>query len=102
LPSWSQLDAIQTPAGLTSDFLYLRFIGDRSIEEKDFRRIQKDRLEELKKWSEEVNRLKDRAKFVVVAANNHYAGFGPASANSFRKMAGLKEVVWEELKQKRL
>jgi uncharacterized protein YecE (DUF72 family) len=82
--------------------MYLRFIGDRSIDEKDFGRIQKDRLKELTKWSEEVNRLKDKAKFAVMAANNHYAGFGPASANSFRRMLGLKEVVWEELRQKRL
>jgi uncharacterized protein YecE (DUF72 family) len=101
--AWSQLDTIQTPADLTSDFLYLRFIGDRSIEEKDFGRIQKDRLAELKRWSEEVSRrVKDKAKFAVVAANNHYAGFGPATANSFRKMFGLKEAVWEEMKQKRL
>jgi hypothetical protein len=34
-----------------------------------------------------------RTKFVIVAANNHYAGFGPATANSFRKMLGLKETV---------
>jgi hypothetical protein len=45
-----------------------------------------------------ATRLKDKAKFAVVATNNHYAGFGPASANSFRKMVGLMEVVWEELK----
>lgn len=43
--------------------MYSRFIGDRSIEKRDFGRIQKDRLEELKKWSEEVNRLRDKAKF---------------------------------------
>jgi uncharacterized protein YecE (DUF72 family) len=42
--AWSQLDIIQTPPELTSDFMYLRFIGDRSIEEKDFSRIQKNRL----------------------------------------------------------
>jgi hypothetical protein len=36
-----------------------------------------------------------------MAANNHYAGFGPATANSFRKMVGLKELVWEEMKQER-
>ena len=101
--AWSQLDTIQTPPELTSDFIYLRFIGDRTINEKDFGRIQKDRLEEMKKWSYEVNsRLKDKAKFAIVAANNHYAGFGPATANSFRKMVGLKEAVWEEMKQKRL
>jgi uncharacterized protein YecE (DUF72 family) len=99
---WSQLDVIQTPAELTSDFLYLRFIGDRSIDEKDFGIVQKDRLIELKKWSDAINNAKDRANFAVVAANNHYAGFGPATANSFRKMLGLKEAVWEEMKQKRL
>jgi hypothetical protein len=40
--------------------------------------------------------------YSVVAANNHYAGFGPATANSFRKMEGLKKAVWEELKQESL
>jgi uncharacterized protein YecE (DUF72 family) len=100
--AWSQLDTIQTPAELTSDFVYLRFIGDRSIDEKDFGRIQKDRLKELRLWSDCVRQVKDKAKYAVVAANNHYAGFGPATANSFRKMLGLKEAVWEEMKQKRL
>ncbi|HEY6756573.1 MAG TPA: DUF72 domain-containing protein [Nitrososphaera sp.] len=100
--AWSQLDTIKTPPELTSDFIYLRFIGDRSIDEKDFGVLQKDRLSELQRWSEEVNRLKDKAMFAIMAANNHYAGFGPATANSFRKKLGLREVVWDELEQKRL
>src|SRR5919198_1271774 len=100
--AWSQLDTIQTPPELTSDFAYLRFIGDRSIDEKDFGRIQKDRIEELKKWSHTVRKIKDKLKYAVVAANNHYAGFGPATANSFRKMLGMNEAVWEEMKQDRL
>jgi uncharacterized protein YecE (DUF72 family) len=100
--AWSLLDVIQTPAELTSDFLYLRFIGDRSIDEKGFGIVQKDRLIELKMWSDAIISAKDRANFAVVAANNHYAGFGPATANSFRKMLGLKEAVWEEMNQKRL
>jgi uncharacterized protein YecE (DUF72 family) len=99
--AWSQLDTIQTPAELTSDFLYLRFIGDRSIDERDFGRVQKDRLREMQRWSVEVNRPENSVKFAIIAANNHYAGFGPATANSFRKMVGLKEVQWEEMKQKR-
>jgi uncharacterized protein YecE (DUF72 family) len=69
--AWSQLDTIQTPAELTSDFVYLRFIGDRSIDEKDFGRVQKDRVKELIKWSEEVKKLKDKTKYAVVSANNH-------------------------------
>jgi uncharacterized protein YecE (DUF72 family) len=100
--AWSQLDTIQTPPELTSDFVYLRFIGDRSIDEKNFGRVQKDRLKELRAWSHSLQRVKDKAKFAVVAANNHYAGFGPATANSFRKMVGLRKAVWEEMKQNRL
>lgn len=68
--AWSQLDTIQTPPELTSDFLYLRFIGDRSIDEKNFGRIQKNRLKELQRWSENVNKLKNKTKFAIVAANN--------------------------------
>src|SRR5919197_4571769 len=79
--AWSQLDTIQTPPELTSDFIYLRFIGDRSIDEKDFGRVQKDRLKELRLWSDSIRRVKDKAKYTVVAANNHYAGFGPRTAN---------------------
>jgi uncharacterized protein YecE (DUF72 family) len=41
--TWSQLDAIQTQPELTTDFFYLRFIGDRSISEKDFGKVQKNR-----------------------------------------------------------
>src|ERR671923_574921 len=84
--AWSQLDTIQTPPELTSDFVYLRFIGDRSIDEKDFGKIQKNRLKELRLWSQSVQRVKNGSKYAIVAANNHYAGFGPATANSFRKM----------------
>jgi len=32
----------------------------------------------------------------IVSANNHYAGFGPGTANIFSKMVGLPEVVWSK------
>jgi uncharacterized protein YecE (DUF72 family) len=46
---WSHLAEIQTPPIVTTDFLYLRFIGDKSIQEKDFGRIQRDRVLEMEK-----------------------------------------------------
>ena len=100
---WSQIVGIRTPPIVTSDFLYLRFIGDRSLQEKDFGRIQKDRSPEMRKWVKRINRAEKsneeenkRLKFAIVAANNHYAGFGPMSVNIFRKMVGLKEVTWDQ------
>jgi uncharacterized protein YecE (DUF72 family) len=94
---WSQLAEMQTPPILTTDFLYLRFIGDRSIQERDFGRIQLDRVLEMEKWAENIKSVEDeRAKLAIIAANNHYAGFGPGSANIFRNMLGLPEAKWEE------
>ena len=45
----SQLADIRTLPVVTSDFVYVRFIGDRTIQEKDFGQIQIDRIEEMKK-----------------------------------------------------
>jgi hypothetical protein len=33
---WSPLAGIRTPSIVTANFLYMRFIGDRTIQEKDF------------------------------------------------------------------
>src|SRR6266699_3727787 len=77
---WSQLAELQTPPIIRSDFLYLRFIGDRSIQEKDFGRIQIDRVLEMEKWADNIKGIQDeRIKLAIVAANNHYAGFGPGT-----------------------
>ncbi len=95
---WNQLDDIKAPPILTTDFIYLRLIGDRSISEHEFGRIQKDRSLEMQAWAAEVKRDmvmgsgSGALKIGIVAANNHYAGFGAATANTFRKMIGLSEL----------
>jgi uncharacterized protein YecE (DUF72 family) len=98
---WSQLADIRTPPIVTTDFLYIRFIGDRTIQEKDFGKIQKDRVSEMKKWARFVKKAeeeqRDRLNLAIVAANNHYAGFGPGTANTFRQMLDLSEVTWNNV-----
>ena len=98
---WSQLAGIRTPPIVTTDFLYIRFIGDRTIQEKDFGTIQKDRVSEMKKWARFLKRAREeehkKINLAIVAANNHYAGFGPGTANTFRKMLNLSEVTWENV-----
>jgi uncharacterized protein YecE (DUF72 family) len=91
---------MQTPPEITSDFVYLRLIGDRSIDEKDFGRIQKDREAEMLKWANNIMQEKEKEqgntknlRLGIFAANNHYAGFGPATANNFRKMLGMEEAA---------
>jgi uncharacterized protein YecE (DUF72 family) len=46
---WSQLADIRTPPVVTSDFVYVKLIGDRSIQENDFGQIQIDLIKEMKK-----------------------------------------------------
>ncbi len=94
---WNQLDKIQSPPIVTTDFVYLRLIGDRSIKESDFGDIQKDREKEMKYWAHKFKAIQENEKDVktgIVAANNHYAGFGAATANMFRAMNGLIPVEW--------
>jgi uncharacterized protein YecE (DUF72 family) len=96
---WSQPAGIHTPPIVTTDFIYIRFIGERTIDEKDFGKIQKDRVSEMRKWARSVKRVEEEEKnkqlnLAIVASNNHYAGFGPGTANMFRKMVGLSKLSW--------
>jgi hypothetical protein len=94
---WSVLEGLQTPPIVTTDFLYLRFIGDTSIQEKDFGRIQVDRVLEIQKWADNIKTVEDeRIKLAIIAANNCCAGFGPGTVNVFRNMLGLPEAKWQD------
>nr|WP_255457509.1 DUF72 domain-containing protein [Nitrososphaera sp. AFS] len=95
---WSALAELQTPPIVTTDFVYVRLIGDRSIQEKDFGRIQIDPDSEMQKLADSVKNLREdrRIKQAIIAANNHYAGFGPGTANTFRNMLGLSEAKWKD------
>ena len=85
---------------LTTDFLYLRLIGDRSIQEKDFGRIQIDRVLEMQKWVDNLKTVEgERIKLEIMTANNHYAGFGPRTVNIFRNMLGLPQAEWKDVKE---
>jgi hypothetical protein len=52
----------------------------------------------MEKWAENIKNVQEdqNMKLAIVAANNHYAGFGPGTANIFRTMIGLPEAKWEE------
>lgn len=51
----------------------------------------------MKYWSEKfrtVQKDEKELKVGIVAANNHYAGFGAATANMFRIMSSMSPVEW--------
>ena len=42
-----------------------------------------------------LNVQDERVNLAIIAANNHYAGFGPGTANIFRNMIGLPDAKWQ-------
>jgi uncharacterized protein YecE (DUF72 family) len=93
---WSQQDILITPPISTTDFVYLRLIGDRSINERDFGKINKDRTKEMQLWINKLKNIKTNEKSIknaIISANNHYAGFGPMTAKLFSEMMNLKDHV---------
>jgi uncharacterized protein YecE (DUF72 family) len=127
---WNEVKGVDNPAKITSDYVYLRLIGDRSIPESEFGKVvidrseilQKwtdkiknlngnesefgkvviDRSEILQKWTDKIKNLNGKVKLASIMANNHFEGFGPATANTLRMQLGLEHVAWEEKKQQKL
>ena len=87
---WNEVQYLKTTPEITADFVYLRFIGDRSLSELG--RIQIDRTAEMEKWAGQLRSVQDKVARAYVLFNNHFAGFGPASADQFRRMLGLPGV----------
>jgi len=73
---------------VTSDFLYVRWLGDRKGIEKQTTAWDKtviDRQEDLRNWVDLLRRLINdkRIRKTFAYANNHYAGHGPATVKLF-------------------
>ena len=96
---WNVVEGVNNPFPITSDYLYVRLIGDRSIPDKQFGRIRKNKSVFIKKWAQKLIEISD-VPLAMVMANNHFEGFGPATANTLGENLGRMELIWEEKKQK--
>jgi len=71
---------------ITSDFTYIRWLGDRKgIEErtKSWDKVIVDRQQELEEWVEVCQNFNQRSIAIFGFANNHYAGHAPATVRLF-------------------
>jgi uncharacterized protein YecE (DUF72 family) len=93
--AWSLNQYLATPPEVTTDFVYLRLVGDRQITE--FRGIQRDQSVAMQEWYKNLEKVYGSVKDAYVFFNNHFAGFGPASVNEFRRLAGLMEQDWSNI-----
>ena len=98
---WNVIDKVNNPMPITSNYLYLRLIGDRSIPDNQFGKIRKDKSEVIKNWAQKLVEILD-IPLALVMANNNFEGFGPSTANTLGKNLGMRELIWEQKKQKTL
>lgn len=94
------MDRLQTPPIVTSDFVYLRLIGDRRLSDDQFGKIQIDRIEEIRNWANKIKEMKQNEKDVkigIVAANNHYGGYGPGTVDIFRQNMDMEKLSFENV-----
>jgi uncharacterized protein YecE (DUF72 family) len=85
---------------ITADFTYVRWLGDRKgIEEqtKVWDKVIVDRRAELSEWAEILGKVHKRKIQIFAYANNHYAGFGPATVEMFQQI--WRRQVKEETNQ---
>jgi uncharacterized protein YecE (DUF72 family) len=83
----------------TADFLYVRWMGpDREI--TDYSRVQFDRSEEIRAWSDVLKRAA-LTKEIFGFFNNHFAGHSPASAREMQRLLGQQPVDPETLRKQR-
>jgi uncharacterized protein YecE (DUF72 family) len=76
---------------LTTDFAYVRLIGDRKAIDAmttTFDRTVVDQGQRLTRWSKLLRGFMERVPQTWVFANNHYAGFGPATIEALVSMLG--------------
>jgi len=74
---------------ITADFTYVRWLGDRkAIEQltKVWDKVIVDRSGELSEWVDVLGKVYKRNVQIYTYANNHYAGFGPATVEMFRDL----------------
>ena len=98
---WNEVTGVNNPMPITSNYLYVRLIGDRSIPDSEFGKVTKNKDELISNWAKKLQEIKN-IPLAMVMTNNHFEGFGPATANSLRMQLGMKELIWDEKKQKTL
>jgi len=76
-PGMPRLDEV------TADFAYIRWLGNRREFPAGHTRSKKDRTEDLRWWSGDVDRFLEEGKTVFAYANNHYQNHSPSTVEQF-------------------
>jgi len=86
--AWIEWRDLARVREITSDTLYIRWLGDREdIEVYD--RVQIDRTASFEQWERDLRTALGQVREIYGYFNNHWAGHSPASANEMKRRLGL-------------
>jgi uncharacterized protein YecE (DUF72 family) len=89
-PWFARVDELmRRPGARTTDFAYVRWLGDRHGIEKvttAWDRLVLDRAPEMKRWVTALRTLASENRAIYGYFNNHYAGYAVGSIRLFREM----------------
>lgn len=89
--AWTQWRTLNRVQVVTTDFLYLRWLGNRSDIEK-YDRVQIDRGADFEDWQTALEKAAPEVENMYGYFNNHWAGHSPASVNELLKRLGEATV----------
>jgi uncharacterized protein YecE (DUF72 family) len=91
-PWFARVDEMmRRPEALTTDFVYIRWLGDRHGIERRTRtwnRLIVDRAPQMRAWIGAIRTLLENGGTVYGYFNNHYAGYAVGSIRLFRELWG--------------
>ena len=90
--AWPVLDYIKPPEIKTTDNLYIRFLGNKSLKKNQLGEIRLNRREEIDKWVKKILNNVNGVDTVFIYANNHYEGFSPDTLRYIRKELKLPDT----------
>lgn len=86
---WSDHRAVPALEDSTTDFLYVRLLGDHNAPLPDFSAVREDRGSELRAWADRLRPHLAAGRRLFVFTNNHFEGHSPATAARLRELLGV-------------
>jgi uncharacterized protein YecE (DUF72 family) len=93
--AWTEWRELPRISEVTTDFLYLRWLGTRGTVER-YDRVTIDRADSFAAWERDLRRALPEVREVFGYFNNSWAGHSPASANAMKQRLGLAPVEPKE------
>lgn len=77
---------------LTSNFLYIRWIGENGMyQHHTYERV--DKTDELRSWRDIIRPVSEHVSIIYGFFNNDYTGFAAGTCKRFKQIAGLRDPM---------